>query len=73
MLITISTFEDIHPINKTERARVWSMFLNGGGNHSHMGLTLAYILRRCEQERVPYILTAYPGVGYELRPMLEGK
>lgn len=31
--------------------------------------TLPYIIRRCELERIPYVLTAVPGKGYFVRHM----
>jgi len=62
MLTVISTHE--LALSKAAQKRVWKSFCHGGSNHSADASTLPYIIRRCEQEGVPYALTAYPGVGY---------
>lgn len=38
----------------------------GSTNHSARGMTLGLIIRRLEEERVPYTLEARPGFGYVL-------
>lgn len=67
MLTIISTHEIA--LSKAAQRRVWKSFLDGGTNHSANASTLPYIIRRCEAERIPYVLTAVPGTGYFLAHM----
>jgi hypothetical protein len=57
-------------ITMTQRAQndTWRAFLQGGTNHSAQAGTLPYIIRRCEQEGVPFMLKAHPGLGYWIEP-----
>lgn len=36
----------------------------GNSNHSGAGHTLGIVLQYCEENKIPYRLTAYPGMGY---------
>lgn len=36
-------------------------------NHSARGDTLFIIIKRLEEAKIPYQLTAYPGYGYEIK------
>lgn len=65
MLTIISTHEIA--MSKAAQRRTWEAFLDGGTNHSANASTLPYIIRRCELERIPYVLTAAPGMGYFIR------
>jgi hypothetical protein len=67
MLAVISTAEIA--LSKVAQKRIWRMFLDGGTNHSANASTLAYLIRRCELEGVPYKLNAYPGTGYFMEPI----
>ena len=71
MLFVFSTGEDTIALSKADRQILWRSFLQGGGRHSGLAATMPYIIRRCERERVPYILRAVPGVGYHLEPYKE--
>ena len=51
-------------LSRPMRERMWEAFLEHGTNHSQQALTLPYIINRCEEENVPYRLTAIPGQGY---------
>lgn len=64
MLCVTSPWEE--PLSKTEQVRVWAKFLANGTTHSARAGTLPYIIRRCEREKIPYILEALPGMGYHL-------
>lgn len=64
MLTVVSTHEIA--ISKAAQERLWKDFLANGTNHSGVASTLCYIIRRCEQERVAYVLTAHPGQGYRI-------
>lgn len=66
MLCVTSPYET--PINKSEGARLWASFNNGGTSHSPSASTLPYLIRRCEREGVPYSLIAFPGYGYGIKP-----
>lgn len=47
---------------------LWDSFLKvGHTNHSARAMTLAYLINRCEEERVCYVLTAHPTLGYQLQ------
>ncbi len=52
-----------------QKERTWEAFMAQGTSHSPMGVTLSYIMERCEQEEVPYRLTASPGRGYFIIPL----
>lgn len=71
MLCVTSPFEK--PLSATEQSRAWAMFLSGGTSHSAHASTLPYIMRRCEQERVPYVLQATPGMGYHIKRAERGQ
>jgi hypothetical protein len=55
-------------LDRATGSRVWKSFLQGGSTHSARASTLPYIIRRCERERVGYVLTAMPGQGYHIAP-----
>jgi hypothetical protein len=61
LLTVISTHE--MALSKAAQRRTWDAFLAGGTLHSSRAATLPYIIRRCEQEQIPYVLTAHPGIG----------
>lgn len=65
MICVTSPFEE--PLSRTEQARIWARFLDGGTTHSAHASTLPYIMRRCEREKVSYLLQAMPGVGYHIK------
>lgn len=52
-----------------EKNRTWERFRERGTQHSPLGVHLTYIMERCEQEVVPYRLTASPGKGYFIIPL----
>jgi len=56
-------------IPKRMQKSIWSRFLDKGTTHSAQAGTLPYIMRRCEEEKIPYRLTAMPGVGYFIEPL----
>ena len=58
-----------HRISNKLQEMFWANFLEKGTNHSGQGMTLPHIINRCERERVPYRLTAYPGQGYRIEPI----
>ena len=62
MLTVISTHEIA--LSKAAQERIWKVFMDGGTAHSPDAATLPYIIRRCEQENIPYVLNAEPGKGY---------
>lgn len=66
MLAVISTHEIA--LSKAAQRRTWDAFMNGGTNHSANASTLPYIIRRCEIQKLPYVLTAVPGKGYFIAP-----
>jgi hypothetical protein len=51
-------------LSKAAQKRIWTVFMERGTTHSSNASTLPYVLRRCEQEGIPYLLRAAPGVGY---------
>ena len=55
-------------LSRAAGARVWESFLRSGSGHSPAAAMLPYLIRRCEQEKVPYVLEAVPGMGYFIRP-----
>lgn len=50
---------------------MWKDFLLRGSNHSGQGMLLSNTINRCEVEKIPYRLTAYPGQGYFIEPIKE--
>lgn len=66
MLTIISTHE--LALSKAAQERTWRSFLEGGTSHSANASTLPYLIRRCEQEKMPYTLVAQPSVGYFMKP-----
>ena len=62
MLTVISTHEIA--LSKAAQRRIWKAFNEGCTSHSAAAVTLPYLIRRCEQEGIGYVLTAQPGVGY---------
>lgn len=55
--------------SKAAQERLWKKFMQKGTIHSGRASLLPYIMRRCELEKVPYKLTAYPGEGYWIEPV----
>ncbi len=48
--------------------KLWKDFLSGAeSRHSLQACTLPYLMRRAEREKMPYVLTSYPGEGYTLQ------
>lgn len=39
----------------------------GQSQHSGLGMMLPFILQHCEEKKIPYVLTAYPGMGYHIK------
>lgn len=66
MLLSFSPHEIA--MTKAAQRRAWDAFKARGTSHSASASTLPYLLRRCEQEKVPYVLKAMPGQGYWLEP-----
>lgn len=63
-----------HPIREGPRQNLINGFLKEGkSNHSGLHQTLSYIIEYCEENKIPYRLTAYPRQGYliERIPALE--
>ena len=56
-------------VGKQMLERFWQDFLKHGSNHSGQGMLLSLTINRCEAEKVPYRLTAYPGQGYFIEPI----
>lgn len=56
-------------LSKAAQKRTWDAFKAGGTSHSANAATLPFIIRRCELERVPYLLMARPGEGYYIQPL----
>lgn len=55
-----------NPMSATIQRTIWNAFIQHGSHHSYKASTLPYIIRRCEQEGIPYRLLAYPGMGYHI-------
>jgi hypothetical protein len=64
MLLVFSTEEDQIAPSKAAFRRSWDAFMAHGSNHSAGAHMLPRIIRRCERERIPYRLSAMPGIGY---------
>ncbi len=58
-------------LKPSEKLRTWNAFMAGGTNHSSAAHTLSYIMQRCEEEKIPYVLQAMPGKGYFIQPSKE--
>lgn len=70
MLTIISTHEMY--LSKTQMRRQWNEFFNGHViTHSSNAQTLPWLIRKCEQEKVPYRLDAVPGYGYTIQKIEE--
>lgn len=54
-------------LSKAAQRRIWQAFNEGGTSHSALAATLPYIIRRCEKEKVSYLLEAAPGQGYYIK------
>lgn len=39
----------------------------GESQHSGLGQTLPFIIQHCEEKKIPYTLTAHPGLGYHIK------
>lgn len=51
-------------LSRPQQDRVWASFLQHGTAHSARAATLPYVMCRCEQEGIAYVLRAVPGAGY---------
>lgn len=56
-------------LSKAAEKRIWETFMADGTLHSARAQTLPYIIRRCEEEGIPYQLTADPKTGYHIKPL----
>lgn len=60
-------------LSNTQKAMIWKSFITNGSSHSRNASTLPFIIRRCEQKKIPYTLHAHPDEGYYIKPMEEKK
>lgn len=54
-------------LSNSAKKITWDNFLKNGSTHSANASTLPFIIRRCEQLNIAYILEAEPGIGYFIR------
>jgi len=66
MTLTVISSHEM-ALSKAAQKRTWEQFCRSGTNHSGRAGTLPYIIRRCEQEGIPYELKAWPGRGYYIK------
>lgn len=57
-------------LSKTTLERTWEQFINGGTNHSSHALILPWLINECHIRKQPFELTAHPGRGYYMKPIL---
>lgn len=69
MLTVISTHE--MALSKAAKRRTWEAFMKNGTAHSANAATLPFIIRQCELCKIPYVLTARPGIGYHIKYLKE--
>lgn len=62
MLCVTSPFEK--PIPRNRQESLWRGFMERGSSHSNQATLLPFLIRKCEQEKIPYMLKAYPRRGY---------
>lgn len=60
---------EARPLRKSQQKLIWDLFMGGGTSHSALAQTLPYVMQRCEEEGIPYRLTAQPGAGYYIEPI----
>lgn len=47
----------------------WRLFMDGGVSYTPPNdILVSFIMNRCDQECIPYTLTAYPGREYHIKP-----
>ena len=68
-VILVSVFEK-SDLTKTEKNRIWKHFMETGhSTHSARASILPFLVRKCEEEGIPYMIQAYPGKGYGIQKM----
>lgn len=65
MITVTSSGQRMIPVSKEAAKRTIKAFEHAGSsNHSSNAATLPIVVEHCERNKIPYRLTAVPGLGY---------